>query len=235
MRDDPLPESSGITNEQVNIQGSSKTYNVFEVLSNGRRTLILYLGDPIERGQSVKLQFLQLQRFDNSRVSNVGGDKTLQNLIQERLRNLPVPLLLQSLKFLKTIETLGSSSLNPEPPVSRRRIHWVAVKIYENLRNTSPELAAKHMSDELIPVDDIKFKESTADSIVHGEVENASRFGSQSLAIQPSLPFFFGFVWPLLKAEGWKLRPDTLLPNVQYLPPVKFGTRNQVSLTPTSP
>ena len=106
MLDDPLPESSGIPNEQVNIQGSSKTYNVFEVLSNGRRTLILYLGDPIERGQSVKLQFLQLQRFDNSRVSNVGGDKTLQNLIQERLRNLPVPLLLQSLKFLKTIEIL---------------------------------------------------------------------------------------------------------------------------------
>ena len=286
MENDLLNEASEYNKEDTNVHASFKTFNVFEMLRYGRRTSRLYLACPMEKGQSVKLQFLPVYNFNKSQVTK-GSVKTVRKLIQERLRSLPVALLLHLLQFLKTkvapvidlglnntslssndeSQTSAPSSLNSKSLVARRRIHWVAVKIYESLRNLSPELLTKHMSidllwtkasfdkipgemtvsireeirqekeyeiiergmteDELIQIEDLRSQQTAIDSVP--QLESNLRFGSRSLANQSSLPFFFGFVWPLLKAEGWKLRSDAVPQDVKYLSPGKFGVRMQVS------
>ena len=163
------PSDQSRVHSQMTIEEPHGMFNVFEVLRNGKRSYMLHLTDPIERGQSVELRYLPLKAFDKSLVVN-GSANTLRILIVDRLQKLPVALLLQALRCLKTeaaglvdltlnknsaspkSERQSSFSLSPsaKSTVARRRIHWLAVKIYENLRNIRPELVSKHISPDLL-------------------------------------------------------------------------------------
>ena len=179
--------SCGGPDDQKNSQGSSDScdssqmknkescnmFNVFEVLRKGKRSYMLYLVDPIERGQLVELCLLPTNVSYKSTAAKKNG-KTIRSLIQDRLHKLPVELLLEVLRFLKKeIAALvpkhfdfasggidfpsknegqpsDSSLTDVELVLARRRIHWVAMKIYENLRSISTDLLSRHISTDLL-------------------------------------------------------------------------------------
>jgi len=131
---------------------SSNISNVFEALQNGKKSCLLHLLGPIERGQSVALHYLPLRVCDKS-MTIKGNRKAIRNSIQDRLQKLPATLLLKVLRFLKIkvaalVSEHRDSALNKA--VARRRIHWVAIKIHESLQIISTELASRHISTDLL-------------------------------------------------------------------------------------
>jgi hypothetical protein len=165
--------SDSCAGPQMKSEESCNMFNLFEVLRNGKKSYMLYLVDPIERGQLVELRLLPTNVFYKSSAAKQNG-KTIRNLIQDRLHKLPVELLLDVLRFLKKeIAALvskhfdlasdgiefpskneGQSSYSSltaiELVLARRRIHWVAMKISENLRSISTDLVSRHISTNLL-------------------------------------------------------------------------------------
>ena len=131
---------------------------MFKVLHDSKQKYILCEVEPIEKGQSVELSLLPLDFFDKSWLSEESGSK-VRAWIEDQLVKLPAQILLDLLEFLerevatdlsrrfelvfngvdlppKDAEATSSysSMTTVELALARRRIHWVTVKILENLQ-----------------------------------------------------------------------------------------------------
>ncbi len=159
LRTEPVcqrPLESDVHSQQ-RTKAPQKAFNVFGVAPrNGAKCFLLHHPDPIEKGQSIELQFLPLNEFDENSVKK-GGPEDLRNLIEERLQQLPYLLLMQTLRSLneevapshdsllksciERLQVLGTTQTSLDESQSfmraRRRAHWLAVKIHERLRNVS--------------------------------------------------------------------------------------------------
>jgi hypothetical protein len=160
----PPPTNADIRSKQPqkeDVESSRNTFNMFKVLHDSKQRYILCEVDPIEKGQSVELSLLPFDVFDKSWLSEESGNK-VRAWIQDQLVKLPAQILLDLLEFLErevaadlsrrfesvfkgvdlppkdAEDTSSCSSMTTvELVLARRRIHWVTVKVLENLQTIS--------------------------------------------------------------------------------------------------
>lgn len=136
---------------QQKIEEPRKAFNVFGVLQHGRKSYVFHHPDPIEKGQSIELQFLPLECFDESSIKN-GGAESLRKMIEARLQQLPVGMLLKVLHQLKFLGPYPTHlNAGKRAIIKRRRAHWLAMKIHENLQNViSREPVIHHITNDFL-------------------------------------------------------------------------------------
>jgi hypothetical protein len=171
----PPPANADIRSKQPQKKGveSRNTFNMFKVLHDSKQRYILCGVDPIEKGQSVELSILPFDVFDKSWFSEESGSK-VRAWIEDQLVKLPAQILLDLVEFLerevatdlsrrfefvfkgvdlppKDAEDTScfSSMTTVELALARRRIHWVTVKILENLQTISGGFDRKLSTDLL--------------------------------------------------------------------------------------
>mmetsp|Transcript_45752 Transcript_45752/g.51198 ORF Transcript_45752/g.51198 Transcript_45752/m.51198 type:complete len:1783 (+) Transcript_45752:215-5563(+) len=170
----PPPANTAIRSDQTRNEGdkSRSTFNMFKLLRDGKQRYTLCQVEPIEKGQSVELCLLPFDIFNKSWLSEENNSK-VRKWIQDQLVKLPAQMLLKLFEFLKgdvaklvlrrfdfvfkggelssNVEDTSSclSMTNVALTIARRRIHWVTVKIHENLQIISGEFA-RNLSTNLL-------------------------------------------------------------------------------------
>lgn len=136
---------------QQKIEEPRKAFNVFGVVRHGIMSYVLHHPDPIEKGQSVELQFLPLEYFDESSIKN-GDAENLRKMIEVRLQKLPVGMLLKVLEQLRVLGPYPAHlNAGKRAIIKRRRAHWLAVKIHENLQKVvGREPVTNHVTTDFL-------------------------------------------------------------------------------------
>jgi hypothetical protein len=148
------------------------SYNVFHTSGkHGKKRFFLYLQEPIEKGQTVELRFLAQEPPRNPEAKDF--DCNQRHWIQEEIGQLSLKQLRDLLDHVN--ETLGGpinrklqNILKPETAVddgrtrdsadatrvliARRRMHWVVLRINEQLQSALKQNTGSSMSFIMPPV-----------------------------------------------------------------------------------
>jgi MRG len=148
------------------------SYNVFQTSGNhGKKQFFLYLQEPIEKGQTVELRFLAREPPRNPESKDF--DCNQRHWLQEEIAQLSLKQLRDLLDHLN--EMLGGhinrklqNFLKPETAVddartqdsadatrvliARRRMHWVVLRISEQLQSALKQNTGSSMSVIMPPV-----------------------------------------------------------------------------------